>query len=984
MVGRLRQRPGRIFAPFTVAGLLAAAVALLGMDDAPGWLAWCPPSARIPVAAALGAAGTLTVEAWLARRQTADEPAQRAVNRLHRHLARQIALPTLNSSAAEPLLLRVHPAAPLEDHEDEPESEPARRGLRTMFRALRLRGSPAFPAVDRSRSDPQLPAFVEREAGEQLQRLLRIAGKEGGFVVLVGNSCVGKTRLLYETTRQVLSGFAVLAPDLGDGGLINEIADTGVPLPPLLVWLDELQRFLPGPYHLPDEQAHHTPLSARAVRQLLQAPTPVVIVGTLWPEYLAELRAPETNQQALDILNTAHTMRIDTFSPAERAAAANLANTDRRLKAAVVDPDFNVTEALAGAPQLLRRYQLAPDTHKAIIHAAVDARRLGIRSILTPSLLRAAARGYLSGHQPDDTWFDHALAELTSTHRRDDRATAPLLPLISADRRTILGYTVADYLLQHLTRARRSHRLSGVTWQALIDHTHDPYDQIHLANAAAKRMLYRIAETLYTRRADAGDKQAARSLAELLADQGRIEETLNALRRADSGHQEVIARLAQVLAEQGRVDDAISLLRDRREASVMYSPAWLVNLLERQGRADDAIELLRARADAGDTYTAHQLASLLERQGRADEALALLRVRIDAGDELATTDLSTLLERQHRIGEAIALLRPLADTGDGMKCRQLASLLERQGRAEEAITLLRAHIDSGDTYTTGQLVTLLEQQDRPEEAIGLLRPRVDAGDVHAAHQLAGLLERQGRADEAIALLRPLADMGSDPTAVELAELLERHDRAEEAIALLRPRTETSDMDIAGWLTSLLERQGRVDEAIDMLRVRADAGEKRAADRLVTLLERQGRVDEAIGLLDARSDAGDKHAAWWVTLLLERQGRAEEAINLLRARVDGGDEDAVDRLVELLKRHGRIDEVIEILRSRADANYAFAPWDLIQMLGRQGRIDELRKEVNAGTFSAGNELIRLFTREGARGEAEHLRRYGVEPANPQSG
>jgi hypothetical protein len=90
------------------------------------------------------------------------------------------------------------------------------------------------------------------------------ARTDGGFLVLVGDSCVGKTRLLYETARQQLSDFTVLAPDLGDGGLINTIAEATFPLPKLVVWLDELQRYLAGPY-LTDGS---TPITAVAVRQL--------------------------------------------------------------------------------------------------------------------------------------------------------------------------------------------------------------------------------------------------------------------------------------------------------------------------------------------------------------------------------------------------------------------------------------------------------------------------------------------------------------------------------------------------------------------------------------------------------------------------------------------------------------------------------------------------------------------------------------------
>jgi hypothetical protein len=44
-----------------------------------------------------------------------------------------------------------------------------------------------------------------------------------------------------------------LAPDLGDGELANQLAAATFPLPRLLVWLDELQRFLDGPNLTPGQ-----------------------------------------------------------------------------------------------------------------------------------------------------------------------------------------------------------------------------------------------------------------------------------------------------------------------------------------------------------------------------------------------------------------------------------------------------------------------------------------------------------------------------------------------------------------------------------------------------------------------------------------------------------------------------------------------------------------------------------------------------------
>ncbi|MCW2632362.1 MAG: Tetratricopeptide repeat protein, partial [Pseudonocardia sp.] len=507
MAHTFRPRARQVIAPVAAAVLLAAATALLQLPEPPSWLAWGPAWLMAAIGAALGAGGATTVDRWRARREAEVDRDRPAITLLVEHLGRQAGLVRIGEQGAHPLALRVHEAIPLV-----PTGE-----LTAAQLAPGRHGTPLVSRAERSAVgglDPDLPAFVDRthlQVGEQVKEWMRAARDSGGFLVVVGNSSVGKTRLLYETARQVLPDHVVLAPDLGDGGLVHTVASARFPLPKLILWLDELQRFLPGPYFVPNQPPGQDPVAAGDIRKLLAAG--VMILATLWPEHLTQLRAtgkdPQTGEDrprysaAVDILSSrVTTIRLETFSEDERAAAAHLASLDPRLARAVADRDYNVTEVLAGARHIMRRYQQATDAKKAVVLAAVDARRLGIQAPLTEALLCGAARGYLTTVHPDDTWFQSALAELTSTARRDDRATAPLPEIPDADHKSVTGYTVADYLLQHLTRERRRHRLSAVTWQALIDHTHDPADIRRLAISADRRLLYRQAEALYRTAAD--------------------------------------------------------------------------------------------------------------------------------------------------------------------------------------------------------------------------------------------------------------------------------------------------------------------------------------------------------------------------------------------------------------------------------------------------------------------------------------------------
>ena len=55
----------------------------------------------------------------------------------------------------------------------------------------------------------------------------------------------------------------------------------------------------------------------------------------------------------------------------------------------------------------------------------------------------------------------------------------------------IAGYTVADYLLQHASRDRRSASVPTSTWDAALSYVRDSADAARLANSARHRLLYR-------------------------------------------------------------------------------------------------------------------------------------------------------------------------------------------------------------------------------------------------------------------------------------------------------------------------------------------------------------------------------------------------------------------------------------------------------------------------------------------------------------
>ena len=74
--------------------------------------------------------------------------------------------------------------------------------------------------------------------------------------------------------------------------------------------------------------------------------------------------------------------------------------------------DRELIQFLAGAPELLVRYRSAPPAARALIHAAMDARRLGTGIGLPQAFLDASAPGYLTAEWDGlrEDWLEKALA----------------------------------------------------------------------------------------------------------------------------------------------------------------------------------------------------------------------------------------------------------------------------------------------------------------------------------------------------------------------------------------------------------------------------------------------------------------------------------------------------------------------------------------------------------------------------------------------
>ncbi|WP_093976563.1 hypothetical protein [Amycolatopsis alba] len=712
-----------------------------------------------------------------------------------------------------------------------------------------------------------LPLYVPRDFDAGLRTKLTLARQQGGFVLLSGDSSVGKTRALFEAVQAVLPDWWLLHPC--DAEALREF--TAHPSGRTVVWLDELQDYLDFAGGVP----------AGRVRELIAAG--LVLVATCWPgEHSKRVALPEEgrpDRYANDrrLLRLADVLHVPpTFSVHERRRAEDLAGTDRRIRLALDTPDAGFTQVMAAGPELIRHWEQAPAYAKAVITAALDARRVGAHAPLTCGYLEAAAPGYLTGQQQataPPTWLDEALRYASEQLHG---ATSALIHA-PGGMGQVIGYRVADYLHQHALRVRRFEYLPDAAWHALIDH-HHPDDTQRIAENADARGCGHEAVILYRQLADNGGRKEGStvSLAHLLAEHGYEEELRT---RADNGDRAAALRLAHLLAEHGHEEELLT----RANNSDQYASISLAGLLVEQGRVEAALPLLRTWAD--DDYRASiKLAELLVECGREEE----LRTRADNGNWYASIQLAELLAGRGHEEE----LRSRAERGDRAAAHRLAGLLAEQGRIETAIPLLRPYADDGDWYAASRLAELLAKRGHEEE----LRTRAGNGNWYAANHLVQLLVEEGRVEAAILLLSSRADRGDRYAASRLAELLAEHGHGEE----LRARADNGDQTAALRLADLLAEHGHGEE----LRARADNGDEHAVSRLAKLLAVHGHEEE----LRTRADNGDEYAAFWLAELLAIRGREEAAIPLLRTHAYSGDPRAANLLIQLLAKRKLLKEL----------------------------------------------------------------------------
>lgn len=527
--------------------------------------------------------------------------------------------------------------------------------------------------------------------------------------------------------------------------------------------------------------------------------------------------------------------------------------------------DYGFTQALAGAPQLVRRWQdaefAAPYAH-AVITAAVDARRMGVQRPLTAELLRHASAGYLTSAQrataPAD-WLERAL----------EYATQRLLGAVSvfepadAGIGVIAGYTVADYLVLHGSRTRRGSHPPTTAWAAY---------HAHLANGPDLREVGRAARAL-----------------------GLHQQAADLFHKAVSAHDDPGARsdLFRALWDHGARDLANEYLTQWAATADGYTRLETARLLQDAGRYDEAEALLRAAMAAGEDDARMELAEMLQYR-QPEQAIDLYRQALAEGEEEARGPLALLLDQTGQDDQALTVLRDSVNADEQAQANAVMWLSNR-GSTDEALEIARKLAQSGHYLGWLQFAMLMSGQGRTQDAVSTLRQAVERGHVHAREPLARLLGDVGQVDEAVALYRAVAEDGTHPDAWQgVANELAAADRADEAISILREAVSHGHNDAVDALGHLLEDECRDAETEQVWRDALAAGDTGARmalglllldfdhnndSRLEPDLISLDRADEVIDLWREGIQEGDTYPIPWLARLLQLCGRSEEAEEL---------------------------------------------------------------------------------------------------------
>ncbi|MBK5994841.1 tetratricopeptide repeat protein [Streptomyces sp. MBT58] len=653
-----------------------------------------------------------------------------------------------------------------------------------------------------------LPLYVMRAHDQVLADTVREVGEgRSRMVILVGTSSTGKTRACWEAVQPLATSDWLLWHPFDPTRVEAALHDLERVRPHTVVWLNEAHHYLGDPRA--GEQV------AAALHSLLTHPDrqPTLILGTLWPEYAdryAALPAPgETDQHSrVRELLAGRTVTIpDTFDQTALRTAAALASQGDLLLADSLTrtrADGRVTQDLAGAPALLHRYEHASPAARALLEAAMDARRLGLGIRLPQAFLTEAAADYLDSKDYDELTDDWAEAAYADLARPVHGKQAPLRRTVlrpeqrppgraasSAERVASAGplFQIADYLEQH-GRTSRKHLCPPLSfWAAAHEHLTHPSDLRSLAAAAHNRHRLEWADALLHRAAQAGHPNALIDLAHIRERDGNREDAKTLLRRAaEAGHVTALFSLGQIHEADGDWPSAESYYQRAADNGSANALMILIRVREAAGDQEAAETLLRRAADGDRIKSPVSLAKHRDRNRESSQT------PIQQGTETGRikSPVSLAKHRDRNRESARALIQHATDASTTSVLIDLARMREAAGNRQAAETLFQRAADAGHTSALVILMQMREEDGDREGAETFYQRAADAGHSNALFILMQMREKNRDKEGARTLLSNAAEIGHTNAMVKLARRLERDGDVAGAETLLRQTADFGD------------------------------------------------------------------------------------------------------------------------------------------------------------------------------------------------
>ncbi|MEV8514235.1 tetratricopeptide repeat protein [Dactylosporangium sp. NPDC051484] len=554
----------------------------------------------------------------------------------------------------------------------------------------------------------RVPPYVPRDADQHLLDAVR----QGGLVLIVGDSTAGKTRAAYEAIRAHLTGHTFLAPVHRDA--LARVIPAAAELRRGVVWLDDLERFL-GVGGL---------TAAGVARITSGARRNVLVIATLRSSEFDRLSAPadtteaarSTWRDARDVLGLATIVELHRRWSGDELARAQEHSADPRIRAALRHADrFGVAELLAAGPDLVQVWRAgwSPGGHPrgaALVAAAVDCRRAGVHDPLPISFLAELCEHYLAARggellRPEP--LEEAVRwAMTAAHD----ASSLLLPT------PVAGEALAfDYLID----VDGLDRVPQPIWESLIARA-TPAQAFDIGESAAQRFLNDVAVLAFRKAAGGGitDADVGAALYARLLVGGRASlDVLTGLwqQREHAFGPDAPATLRARLS----LAEALADGHDRTRADLMFRT--LVPDLERILGPDDAATLTAQRLHG------YALAKL----GRFDESRALLHKSLRDHERVYGPDHHDTVLTRHYIASFLAEDEPDAALRllEGIRDDYQRLMGADSPRVLQARTMIEQIVGcSGDVAHASQLARELAT-DR-ERILGL----------HHAHTLASWID----------------------------------------------------------------------------------------------------------------------------------------------------------------------------------------------------------------------------------------------------